>query len=57
MEDKPTCKTCKYSREGYTLECRIKPPSPDYKSGMRTFPRVSSGDWCAKHTPTEQIND
>jgi hypothetical protein len=57
MEDKPTCETCKYSRESYTLECRIKPPSPDYKSGMRTFPRVSSGDWCAKHTPKEQIND
>jgi hypothetical protein len=49
MEDKPACKTCAYSGEGYRLECRIKPPSPDYKNYGRMFPFVNPNDWCSKY--------
>jgi hypothetical protein len=49
MEDKPACKTCAYSGEGYRLECRIKPPSPDYKNYGRMFPFVNPDDWCSKY--------
>jgi hypothetical protein len=49
MEDKPACRTCAYSGEGYRLECRIKPPSPDYKNYGRMFPFVNPNDWCSKY--------
>lgn len=47
----PACVRCAYSaNEDYRgLECRIKPPSPDYKSLRRMFPFVRPTDWCAKY--------
>jgi len=53
----PTCKTCAYSGEDYRLECRIKPPSPDYKNYGRMFPFVKPDDWCAKYKAKPESND
>jgi hypothetical protein len=50
MEDnKPACVTCAYSGVDYRLECRIKPPSPNYKDYGRMFPIVKPDDWCSKY--------
>lgn len=52
MEDDtgPACVRCAYSGEDYRgLECRIKPPSPDYKNLRRMFPFVQKHDWCSKY--------
>ena len=49
VDNGPACKTCAYSGEGYRLECRIKPPSPDYKNYGRMFPFVNPNDWCSKY--------
>jgi hypothetical protein len=49
IDNGPACKTCAYSGEGYRLECRIKPPSPDYKNYGRMFPFVDPNDWCSKY--------
>jgi hypothetical protein len=56
MEDqtKLTCITCTYAVEAHELECRIKPPTPNFKSRMRMFPIMDYRDWCAKHKPKEQ---
>lgn len=48
-ETKPACQTCAYVGEGYRLECRVKPPSPDYKNYGRMFPIVRPDDWCARY--------
>lgn len=47
----PACWMCAYSSdEDYRgMECRIKPPSPDYKNNRRMFPIVRPDDWCAKY--------
>jgi len=46
----PACMRCAYSGEDYRgLECRIKPPSPDYKNLRRMFPFVQKHDWCSKY--------
>ena len=46
----PACWMCTYSDEEYRgLECRIKPPSPDYKINRRMFPIVRPDDWCATY--------
>ena len=50
----PACMTCAYSGVDYRLECRIKPPSPDYKSGGRMFPFVKPNDWCSKYKAKEE---
>lgn len=45
-----TCDTCAYARGyGQYIECRIKPPSPNYKSYGRMFPIVQSYDWCGRY--------
>lgn len=50
MEDStPACVTCAYSGGTYRLECRIKPPSPNYKDYGRMFPVVQTDDWCSKY--------
>ena len=45
----PACEACAYSGGDYRLECRIKPPSPDYKNYGRMFPIVKPHDWCSKY--------
>jgi hypothetical protein len=47
----PACWMCAYSSdEDYRgIECRIKPPSPDYKTNRRMFPIMRPDDWCSKY--------
>ena len=45
----PACIRCAYAVANYRLECRLKPPSPDYKSGGRIFPMMQHDDWCTKY--------
>lgn len=48
--DEQNCDTCTYARRyGQYIECRVKPPSPNYKSYGRMFPIVSPDDWCARY--------
>ena len=47
--------TCAYSGIDYRLECRIKPPSPDYKNYGRMFPFVKPNDWCAKYKAKPEV--
>lgn len=48
-ETGPACIRCAYAVANYRLECRLKPPSPDYKSGGRIFPMMQHDDWCTKY--------
>jgi hypothetical protein len=49
VDDKPACIKCAYAGVDYRLECRIKPPSPNYKSYGRMFPIMEPEDWCSKY--------
>lgn len=49
VETGPACIRCAYAVANYRLECRLKPPSPDYKSGGRIFPMMQRDDWCTKY--------
>jgi hypothetical protein len=45
-----TCMACAYAALAYQrLECRVKPPSPNYKNYGRMFPIVNPDDWCARY--------
>ena len=56
MEDStPACATCAYSGGTYRLECRIKPPSPNYKDYGRMFPIVQTDDWCSKYKAKPEL--
>ena len=45
-----TCMTCAYAALAYQrLECKVKPPSPNYKNYGRMFPIVNPDDWCARY--------
>jgi hypothetical protein len=35
------------------MECRIKPPAPNYKTYGRMFPIVEPNDWCARYKTKE----
>jgi len=52
-ENKPACQTCAYSSGSYRMECRIKPPAPNYKTYGRMFPIVEPNDWCARYKTKE----
>lgn len=48
--DEQNCDTCVYARAyGHYIECRVKPPSPNYKSYGRMFPIVQPHDWCGRY--------
>ena len=48
-ETGPSCVRCAYAVENYHLECRLKPPAPNYKTHGRMFPIMNYNDWCAKY--------
>lgn len=55
VDNGPACERCAYSGEDYRgLECRIKPPSPDYKNLRRMFPFVQKHDWCSKYKSKQE---
>jgi len=44
------CIRCEYAVAHYRhLECRLKPPVPDYKNHGRIFPMMMNNDWCTKY--------
>jgi hypothetical protein len=46
----PACVRCAYAVAHYRhLECRLKPPVPDYKNHGRIFPMMMNNDWCTKY--------
>jgi hypothetical protein len=51
----PACIRCAYAVANYRLECRLKPPSPDYKSGGRIFPMMQHDDWCTKYKAKPEL--
>ena len=53
---KPTCMTCAYAVIEYGIECRVKPPAPNYKTQGRMFPSMRPDDWCARFKLTESEN-
>ena len=53
----PACIRCAYAVANYRLECRLKPPSPDYKNGGRIFPMMRHDDWCTKYKAKAEPNE
>jgi hypothetical protein len=51
IDNEPACERCVYAVRvsGYGLECRLKPPSPNYKNYSRMFPMMRDQDWCSKY--------